>query len=116
VAIELAPLNDLSLLATIKEVNASTGALEAATTGTVTAFIALSSLPTATAADPALSVAGVHTANGVWLINFDGGTLTYALLNGLFASAAPFLIVTHSSGVRVYTELTYTPSRQATVV
>jgi hypothetical protein len=116
VAIELAPLNDLTLLATIKEVNAVTGALEAAVTGTVSAFIALNSLPTSTEADPSLVVAGVHTTNGVWLINFDGGILTYALLNGLFASATPYLIVTHSSGVRVYTQLTYTPSRAATVV
>jgi hypothetical protein len=115
-AIPLSPENDLTLLATIKQVNPTTGALEPATTGTTQAFIATSNGPTATEADASLVASGTHTTNGVWLLNFDATTLDFTLLNGLFASATPWLIVTHSSGVRVYAELAYTPARAAAVV
>jgi Na+-transporting methylmalonyl-CoA/oxaloacetate decarboxylase beta subunit len=114
--INLYPLNDLNLVVTLKfvDVDGSTKPLD---TGPISFFIATSNLPTATAADPALSGTAVHlaTGSGQWLIQLDASVLTYSLLNGLFASVPPVLIVQSTNNVRGYAPLTYVPSRPMTI-
>lgn len=114
-AIYLYPLNDLSLEVKLKTVNSETGAKEALTTGTVTAFLATANTPTASAADATLSVSCVHIGSGKWLAQFDGATLTATLLNTLFSAATPYCIVQAAGDIRAYVELTYSASREATV-
>jgi hypothetical protein len=112
--INLYPLNDLSLLVTLKDVDVN-GKIVPLTTGPVPFFLSTANGPTATAADPSLAGNAVHTQNGVWLIQFDAPVLTYSLLNGLFAATPPYLIIQQSNGIRVYVPLTYVPARPATV-
>lgn len=111
--ITLYPLNDFFAKARLRSVNPATGVETPLTSGTVTAFLATSSGPTATAADPALSMSPVHLVDGVWLIFFDAAVLTTALLDPLFGTSAPYLIVQQPGGVRVYTPVTYTTARPA---
>lgn len=110
----LYPANDLVFEVTLKDVSPTTGVVSALTTGTVTGFLSATNTPTATAADPSLSVSGTHKGSGKWLIAFDATALTATLLASSFASGA-YLIVTHSGGIRVYAQLAYTASRPATV-
>lgn len=116
-AIALNPLNDLTLLVTLKTVTLSTGAITPVTSGTVAGFLAISNTPTATVADATLNATCTYTgANGKWTIAWDGAVLTAALMNSLFAAVAPYAIVTlNTSDIRVYVPLTYTASRAATV-
>lgn len=116
----LSPLNDLVFTLLIEDVNTGTGVITPVTTGTVTGFLATDNAPTATTADPSLSISGVYIggangfAAGTWLFNFDATILTAALLNTLFNSATPYLIISRSGAARRYVTLTYTPSLAAT--
>jgi hypothetical protein len=113
---ELSPLNDIAFLVTLYEINATTAAREKVTSGTVTAFLATTNTPTATAADPTLSVSATYiSAKGRWLAAFDGSTLTAALLATHFAAATPYLIVQKSGDVRIAVELDYAATRTVTV-
>lgn len=108
-------LNDFFAKVALRQVDASTGVETALTTGTVTAFLATGYGPTATAADPALSVSATHLGKGVWLIAFDAAVLTTALLDPLFGSTPAYLIVQQPGGLRVYTPVTYATTRPALV-
>lgn len=116
--ITLYPSNDLAVTVTLEDIDSITGVKSPLTTGTVTAFIASSNSPTATAADPSLSVSAVHTNNpaGKWLVFFDATVLAPGLLDTLFSAAVPYLIVEQSGGVRAYVEMEYVASRPGTVV
>lgn len=113
-AINLYPSNDLAVKVTLKVVNPQTGQIGPLTGGTVTGFLATSSSPTATAADPSLSVTATEVGSGVYLVAFDGSVLTPSLLASLFATVTPYLIVQEPNDVRVYAECAYLPSRPAT--
>lgn len=114
--INLYPLNDLNLVVTLKYVDSS-GNIQPLDTGVVTFFLATTNDPTATAADPSLSGSAVHLAagSGQWLIQLDAAVLTFSLLNALFASVPPQLIVQSTNNVRGYATLTYAPARPMTI-
>lgn len=114
-SINLSPLNDFNVTVTLKFID-SAGATQPLTTGTVSFFIATATGPTATAADPSLAGNAVHIGGGVWLIQLDAAVLTYTLLNALFASVPPVLIVQQPNGVRGYATLTYLPARPMTIL
>jgi hypothetical protein len=119
----LYPLNTLWRLVTIETVNASDGSTEGATTGTVTAFLAVSNEPDVTTADATLSVAATHVGVadpaagqwplGTWLITIPASVLTVALLDQLFTTVTPYLIVERTGSDRVYEKLHYHRSRKA---
>lgn len=113
-AISLYPLNDLAVRVTLKVVDQTSGKVVPLTDGTVTAFLATSNSPTATAADPTLTTTGVNLNYGNYLIGFDGSVLTPTLLASLFATVTPYLIIQQPNDIRVYAELAYTPSRPVT--
>jgi hypothetical protein len=106
--------NDFIQEVTIMDVDA-TGTEVPVSTGTVTAFLATSNGPTATAADASLSVSAVYTgAGGVWLATFDKTAMLSTLLDSLFpAGVTPYLIVENSGGIRVYVTCSYKASRPA---
>jgi hypothetical protein len=109
----LYPLNDLALSVTLKEVSATTGAVTVLTTGTVTGFLATSSGPTATAADPSLvATCNYSSALGKWVVTIDAAILTASLLNTHFAAATPYLILQSASNFRTYITLTYSAGRE----
>ena len=113
--INISPLNDLSIIVILKGVDPATGKAIQLTTGTVTHFIATSNTPTATAADAALSGVATHVGSGKWLISYDAAVLTAALLDTLFASVTPYLIIQQPNEFRVYVPLVYLASRSGTV-
>lgn len=114
--INLYPLNDLNLVVTLKYVDAA-GNIQPLDTGTVQFFLATTNAAGATAADPSLAGNAVHLAagSGQWLIQLDAAVLTFALLNGLFATVPPQLIVQSANNVRGYATLTYVPARPMTI-
>lgn len=109
-------LNDFIQEVTIMDVD-STGTEIPVTTGTVTAFLATSNVPSATAADATLSVSAVYTgAGGVWLATFDKTVMTEAMLGSKFPTGVtPYLIVETTGGIRVYVKCKYKASRPATL-
>lgn len=112
--IPLYPLNDFIVDFQLKQVDTTTGTASAITSGSVTAFLATSSGPTATAADSTLSVACVYATSGKWIASFDAATLTAALLSTLFAAVTPYLIISKASDVRLAVQLAYSASRDVT--
>jgi hypothetical protein len=108
-------LNDFFVKTKLFAGNPTTGAVTPLTAGTVTAFLATSNTASATAADPALSMSPTHLGDGVWLIFFDAAVLTTALLDPLFGSTPPYLIIQQPGGLRVYAPVTYTTARPALV-
>lgn len=121
--LELSPLNSLFATIYVPTVSLTDGVESGLTTGTMTAFLATSPDPDAVAADGTLSVACAHIGQaspttgqfplGTWLINFPKSVLTVTLLDQLFESTAPYLIVEHSTSMRVETKLKYKRSRKA---
>jgi hypothetical protein len=95
------PLNDFALKAKLKDIDPATGVVAPLLTGTVTAFLATSNLPTATAADPTLSVTAANLGAGAWLVFFDATVLLPSLLDSLFAATPPYCIIVYPSGLRV---------------
>lgn len=118
----LSPLNDFACTVLLEDVDAATGLVTPVITGTVTGFLAIDNSPTATTADPSLSLSGVYIGGtngfvaGTWLFNFDATILTASLLNTLFNAATPYFIVSRVGAVRRYVTLSYSPSVAATVV
>jgi hypothetical protein len=108
--------NDFIPAVTILDVD-NAGAEVPVTTGTVTAFLATSNSPTATAADPSLSVSATYTgADGVWLAKFDKTVMLSTLLDAKFpAGVTPYLIVENTTGVRAFVKCRYKASRPATL-
>lgn len=121
--LELSPLNAFFATIYVPTVSLTDGVESGLSTGTMTAFLASSGDPDETAADGTLSVACTHIGQaspstgqfptGTWLINFPKSILTVALLDQLFTSTAPYLIVEHSTSMRVETKLKYKRSRKA---
>lgn len=117
----LAPLNDFVRTVLIEEVDAVTGVITPATTGSVTGFLATSNDPTATTAHANFSVAGVYIggangfAAGTWLFAIDAAALTAALLDQYFATAVPYFIVSRVGAIRRYEKLAYKPALAATI-
>jgi hypothetical protein len=109
------PLNDFALKAKLKDIDSATGIVAPLITGTVTAFLATSNLPTATAADPTLSVTASNLGLGAWLIFFDATILLPSLLDGLFAATPPYCIIVYPSGIRAVVACAYQASRAADV-
>jgi hypothetical protein len=109
------PENDFAKFVTGKEISSTTGAVTAEETGTVTAFFSTSKLPDATAADATLSVDCTFVAGKGWLVFFDRSVMDYTLLDGLFASATPYLIVDDGQGWWAYYTGEYVASRPGTV-
>lgn len=114
-AIPLYALNDLAIKTKLKVINPTTGVVSPLTSGTVTAFLATTNTASAVAAAPALTMSPTHLGGGVWLIFFDGAVLTTALLDPIFGSVAPYLIVQQPGDVRVYAALSYATTRPALV-
>jgi hypothetical protein len=105
------PLNDFAFIATIKVANTA-GALVPLTTGTPTAFMAISDSPTATAADASLITVPTYTgAGGKWLVAFDAAQLTPTLLATLFGTRAPYVIIQFPNAVRIVVKCAYSPVR-----
>jgi hypothetical protein len=114
---KLYPLNDFAMYAKIPDINATTGAIEYIETGTVSAFLATSDSPTATAAHVSLTMSPTFVdAVNQWLVFFDASILTPAVLTPLFATVTPYLILQSSTGVRAVVRLTYDLSREAEVI
>src|SRR5690349_12280123 len=120
----LNPLNKLFRTVLIEDVSGTTGATIPVVSGTLTAFLATSNSPTATAADGTLSVSGTHVGVsvpdathpfplGTWLIEIGGNALSVALLDSLFTTATPYLIVVYNDLDRVYEKLKYKRTRKA---
>lgn len=113
--INLYPLNDFGVTATLKAVDPATGKSVPLTTGTVSHFISTAYTPTATAADATLAGTATHVGDGKWLISYDAAVLTPTLLATLFATATPYLIMQQTGTFRDYAPLVYVASRPATV-
>jgi hypothetical protein len=118
------PLNDFTRHVLLEQVNGSTGATEAVTTGTVTGFIATSNTVDATTADASWSVAGTYIGgangfvDGTWQFAIDAAVITLAKCTtaGFVAgTATPYFIVQKDSAFRVVEKLKYTAVRNATV-
>lgn len=115
--IYLTPLRDLKIEIVAKNyVIANSKVSQAAiTTGTMSAFLATSNGPTATAADASLVGTCTHAGTGHWLVEFDAAILTASLLATHFASATPYCIVSIPNEFRDYVTLTYRSSAPATI-
>lgn len=115
-AITIYPLNDLTIPLLIKGLSSDGQStfLYTDTPGPApTAFLATSNAPTATAANVALNFTVTYVSPGAWLLFLDASVLTFALLDGLFASTSPVLIIQIANGSREYLPCTYAPSRAA---
>jgi hypothetical protein len=121
--LELSPKNNLWATIYIPTVSPTDGVESGLSTGTVTAFLAVSDDPDVIAADATLSVSCTHIGQanptagqfptGTWLIAFPKSVLTSAILDLYFTDTAPYLIVEHSTTMRVETKLRYKRSRKA---
>lgn len=110
----LYPLNDFSLIAALKTVNATTGKAEKLLTGTVTFFIATSNSPTAAAVNGTLdNLNAVHVGGGNWLFQIDGGLMTPANMASWFATLPPFLIIGKTGDIRAVLPLAYAATKLA---
>lgn len=112
------PANDRALLVTLYTIDtvpssATYGKPIPITTGVVTAFLSVSNLPTATTADPVLTITGQHIKKGKWLLFWDGALLTTVTLNLL--TSGGYIIVVKPNGVRVFAPFLYSASRPAQV-
>lgn len=117
---DLSPGNDLSIEFRMTQIDMDPtsdtfGDRIALKSGTVTAFLAVSALASATPADPTLEITPVHIGSGRWLAEWDAAILDASLLASLFASATPYAICDVTNGTRTYVELEYSPSRAATI-
>lgn len=112
----LYPLNDFAKYLRLPDINSTTGNVGYLTSGSVTAFLSTTNGPTATAADATLVMSPTYVpAKQKWLLYFDASVLTVNLLNTLFASTPPYLIVQYPSGFRVYFAGEYVAERPGTV-
>lgn len=111
----LYPLNDFAKFLRPKDIDSATGEVAPLTTGIVTAFLATAFGPTATAAHASLSVPAIHLTNGKWLVFIDASVLDPTLLDTLFSTTPPYLIVQYPSGFRVYYSGEYQASRPGIV-
>jgi len=124
----LVPLNDFVVFANIPLRNTTTGALEYATTGTVTGFLATSADADATAAHASLSVSGTQvgsitldngeTLPSAWMFQIDAAVLTKSLLDTHFAPSTRnpcYFIVSRASAKRQVLRLEYKQFMEAIV-
>jgi hypothetical protein len=80
----------------------------------VAAFLAASNGPTATSADPSISVPATNLdTDGNFLVAFDGALLDAALLDSNFANAPTMLIIEQAANMRVCALVTAQPARTA---
>jgi hypothetical protein len=110
-------LNDFAKLVKAKVIDPDTGAVTDETEATVTAFLATSDAPDAIEADASLKVTPCPfvAAKKGFLVFFDRTILTAALLDGLFATTPPVLIIDDGAGWRVAFYGEYLPTRPGTV-
>lgn len=118
----ISPLNDTTFLATLKTIDqdpqsATYGKEVLFTTGTVTAFIAISNAADAVALDNSLSVTCTYIATlKKWLVHFDASIMTVALLRPAFAGGVtPYIILQSINNRRVYIECEYADAQSAEV-
>jgi hypothetical protein len=116
-SIYLTPLRDLTLEVVAKNYVASGTSIAQTpiTSGAMSAFLATSNSPTASAADASLVGTCTHVGTGHWLVTFDAAILTASLLATHFAAATPYCIVQIPSEFRDYVTLTYRASAPATI-
>jgi hypothetical protein len=113
----LYPLNDFSMIAPLKAVDAVTGKVIKLISGTVTFFIATSNAPGAVAVNAALdNLSAVHVGSGNWLFQIDGAAMTVAGMASWFATLPPFLIIVKPGDIRAFLPLAYAPSKPAVLV
>lgn len=116
---ELNPLNDKTVTFELSVRNSSTGVLTPVTGGSVSAIIATTDAPDATAADPSLSFNAVHIGgangfeNGTWMVFIDAAVLTVALLASL--PRYLYLIAIRTGDIRAVTRLENVAARYAEV-
>lgn len=112
--IPIYPLNDIDLEVELKTVDPETGRVIPLTpdiSPTVTAFLSQSNAPTAVMADGTLFTNCVHTNRGKWLVRIDKAVMLPALLDGLFLTTTPYIIVEDTVSVRAVIECVYFQSR-----
>lgn len=110
------PKNDFAKFVKGKDISATTGAVSDQTTGTVRAFFATSDLPTATPAHTSLDIAACsYVTDKGFLVFFDRAVMDFTILDGLFASAVPYLIIDDGAGWRVAFTGEYVATRPGTV-
>lgn len=123
-AINLYPLNDLSITVMLAKVNPVTAAIEPLIGGTVDHFLSTSTDP-AVAAPADGTFVGTAVDTGItdpvtqarkWLVQYDAAVLTPALLATKFATLAPYLILKQAGGFWAYIPLKYLNTRKGTVV
>lgn len=105
------PANDWACKVKLKDISVIDGSIGPLTTGIVRAFLSTSAGPTATPADSTFDIHATHLGNGIWLILFDAAVLTATLMQSLFGSTPPYLIVEYGGGFRVSTPLVYATTR-----
>ena len=114
----LVPGNDFLATFFIEEPDPTTFAKVPVTSGAISAFIATTNGPLATAAHANLVAVVTHVGViapvpdgdyplGTWSIAIDGAGLTQAILDPLFATATPYLIVDRVGDVRRYQKVVY---------
>lgn len=120
--ITISPLNDVVIKVRLSNVVA--GTITPITAGTVVGFLATSYDPAATAADVTLQanltyiggnsdgLGGTHELDA-WQFTLDAAVMTIALLDSLFLTTQPYLIVQKTSDRRVYVPLKYSRSQPA---
>jgi hypothetical protein len=124
--IYLVPLNDFTIHCPIHYNHATTGTKTPLTTGTVTGMICTSNSSSATEADAALTASLVYVGGniiatgspithpiGTWQFQLDAAALTLSLLDGLFATTTPYLIVKSDNNIRRWKALVYVPNLEA---
>lgn len=77
-------------------------------------YFATSNGSTAGAAHASLNCTMSHLGGGQWLLLIDGSVLTYALINGLFASTTPVLIAIVPNSTRDFAFGAYYPYMEVT--
>lgn len=116
---ELNPLNDKTVTFQLSVRNSSTGVLTPVSTGSVSAIIATTDAPNATAADPTLTFNAVYIggangfADGTWMVFIDAAVLTVALLAGL--PRYLYLIAIRTGDIRTVVQLENVAARYAAV-
>lgn len=116
----VSPLNDFGIIINAQMRDATTGVLGPVTTGSMTGFLAKSSLGDAAAYDASWSVSGVYVGAsggdlvaGDWFFSIDAAALTVALCRAAFASATPYFIAQRTSGFRRYVKCKFVDGDKA---
>lgn len=121
----ISPLNDVNISVLLINVPSS-GTKTPITSPPVTGFLATSNAPDATAADPTLQADLTHVGGnddgdggtydlGTWMFQLNATAMTIELLDSLFKSTRPWLIVQKTGDRRNAIPLRYARVQQATL-